>query len=186
MREILKRERMKQKLTQQELADKAGISRVHYTQIENASNKKNPSLEVALKIKTALGYNSDDLFLYFDISTACNKNAGSIRKKLIEARGSKSQADVAADTGFSQKYISYLELGQKTPSLKSAIKIASYYKRDIEELFSDVFQPYEIHRARYEKPIARTSAARYQICDISSENLIAELKKRGYKVFKEV
>lgn len=62
MREILKRERIKQNLTQKELAEKAGISRVHYTQIENASNNKNPSLEVALKIKLALNYHDDDLF----------------------------------------------------------------------------------------------------------------------------
>lgn len=72
MREILKRERVKQKLTQKELADKAGISRVHYTQIEKASNNKNPSLEVALKIKTALGYGSDDLFLNFDVPNENN------------------------------------------------------------------------------------------------------------------
>lgn len=50
MRGILKKERVRQKLTQKALADKAGISRVHYTQIENSSNNKNPSLEVAIKI----------------------------------------------------------------------------------------------------------------------------------------
>lgn len=71
MREILKRERVKQNLTQKELADKAGISRVHYTQIENASNNKNPSLEVALKIKRALNYDDDNLFLLSDVP---NKN----------------------------------------------------------------------------------------------------------------
>lgn len=37
MRAILKKERIKNKLTQQELANKVGISRVHYTQIENNS-----------------------------------------------------------------------------------------------------------------------------------------------------
>lgn len=68
MREILKKERMRQKLTQKELAAKAGISRVHYTQIENSSNNKNPSLEVAIKIKQALHYSNDDLFLITDTS----------------------------------------------------------------------------------------------------------------------
>lgn len=67
MREILKRERIRQNLTQKEIADKAGISRVHYTQIENASNNKNPSLEVALKIKRALNYDNDDLFLLSNV-----------------------------------------------------------------------------------------------------------------------
>jgi len=71
MREVLKRERIKRHMTQKELADKAGISRVHYTQIENASNNKNPSLEVPIKIKQALNYKKDDLFL---ISNVPNKN----------------------------------------------------------------------------------------------------------------
>lgn len=60
MRKKLKDERKKQKLTQQELANKVGISRVHYTQIEN--NSKNPSLSVALSIKKVLNYAGDDLF----------------------------------------------------------------------------------------------------------------------------
>lgn len=72
MRGILKRERVRQKLTQKALADKAGISRVHYTQIENSSNNKNPSLEVAIKIKQALNYSNDDLFLITDASNEDN------------------------------------------------------------------------------------------------------------------
>lgn len=75
MREILKRERIKNNLTQQELADKADISRVHYTQIENASHNKNPSLDVALKIKRALHYEKDDLFL---VASVPNKNKVSL------------------------------------------------------------------------------------------------------------
>lgn len=61
VRSILKEERIKNNLTQQELANKVGISRVHYTQIEN--NNKKPSLDVALSIKKVLNYKSDDLFL---------------------------------------------------------------------------------------------------------------------------
>ena len=67
MRSILKKERLKNNLTHQELADKAGISRVHYTQIENNSNNKKPSLDVALSIKRALNYDGDDLFLVEDV-----------------------------------------------------------------------------------------------------------------------
>lgn len=63
MREKLKNERKKNNLTQQELADLVGISRVHYTQIENNSNNKKPSLDVAISIKKVLGYEGDDLFL---------------------------------------------------------------------------------------------------------------------------
>lgn len=67
MREVLKQERLKHNYTQQELAEKAGISRVHYTQIENCSNNKSPSLNVAIRIKNALNYKGDDLFLISDV-----------------------------------------------------------------------------------------------------------------------
>lgn len=73
MREILKRERIRHHLTQQELAEKVGISRVHYTQIENAYQNKNPSLEVALKIKQVLDYHDDDLF-----SITCVPNGSNV------------------------------------------------------------------------------------------------------------
>ncbi|MBR1740263.1 MAG: helix-turn-helix domain-containing protein [Lachnospiraceae bacterium] len=68
MRVKLKSVRKEQNLTQQELANIVGISRVHYTQIENSANK-NPSLEVALRIKKALNYCGDDLFLISDVPT---------------------------------------------------------------------------------------------------------------------
>ena len=62
-----------------------------------------------------------------------------MRQELIEARGERTQVNVANEIGISQKYLSKLELGQRTPSLKLAIKIASYYKRSVEYLFPDIF-----------------------------------------------
>ena len=62
-----------------------------------------------------------------------------MRTTLIEARGKRTQMDVANEMGISQKYLSKLELGQRTPSLKIAIKIASYYKSSVEVLFPDIF-----------------------------------------------
>lgn len=62
-----------------------------------------------------------------------------MRQELIEARGERTQVNVASEIGISQKYLSKLELGQRTPSLKIAIKIASYYKRSVEYLFPDIF-----------------------------------------------
>ena len=47
--------------TQQTFSDKLGISRSHYAQIE--SGEKNPSLKLSLKIKGALNYEYDDIFL---------------------------------------------------------------------------------------------------------------------------
>ncbi len=62
-----------------------------------------------------------------------------MRNALIEARGKKTQMDTSLGIGISQKYLSKLELGQRTPSLKIAIKIASYYQKSVEELFPDIF-----------------------------------------------
>lgn len=62
-----------------------------------------------------------------------------MRKTLIDARGIRTQMDVSTEIGISQKYLSKLELGQRTPSLKVAIKIASYYKESVESLFPDIF-----------------------------------------------
>ena len=62
-----------------------------------------------------------------------------MRNTLIEARGKKTQMYASSEIGISQKYLSKLELGQRTPSLKIAIKIASYYKKSVEELFPDIF-----------------------------------------------
>ncbi len=64
-----------------------------------------------------------------------------MRNTLIKARGERTQTDVATEMGISQKYLSKLELGQRTPSLKIAIKIASYYKSNVEMLFPDIFSP---------------------------------------------
>lgn len=65
-----------------------------------------------------------------------------MRNALIKARGVKTQTDVSAEIGISQKYLSKLELGQRTPSLKIAVKIAAYYERSVENLFPDIFLPH--------------------------------------------
>lgn len=62
-----------------------------------------------------------------------------MRKALIEARGNKTQVNVSAELGISQKYLSKLELGQRTPSMKIAIRLSSYYKVSLERLFPDIY-----------------------------------------------
>ena len=59
-----------------------------------------------------------------------------MRKALVEARGNKTQVNVSAELGISQKYLSKLELGQRTPS---AIRLSSYYKMSLEKLFPDIY-----------------------------------------------
>ncbi len=46
--------------TDKQAADLAGISRSYYTLVE--TGMRTPSLPMALRIKKALGYHSDDLF----------------------------------------------------------------------------------------------------------------------------
>jgi len=61
MRTNLKRQRQKLGLTQAEVANKVGIARTSYTNIENGN--KNPSLKIALKIKEIFNIKNDDIFL---------------------------------------------------------------------------------------------------------------------------
>ncbi|WP_324824298.1 helix-turn-helix transcriptional regulator [Sinanaerobacter sp. ZZT-01] len=60
MRRVLQNLRKKLGYTQAEAACKAGISRSHYTKIENG--QREPSLTYAIKIKKAFNYYNDDLF----------------------------------------------------------------------------------------------------------------------------
>lgn len=62
-----------------------------------------------------------------------------IRQNLITARGEKTQLEVSKNLGISQKYLSKLELGQRTPSANLLARITEYYKKPLEELFPDVF-----------------------------------------------
>lgn len=61
----LKNIRQKKKLSQKSLADKAGISRVHLTQIENG--KAIPSISVARKIADALNCEIETIFFEKDV-----------------------------------------------------------------------------------------------------------------------
>lgn len=66
MRSRLKDIRLMCGMTQQEVATAAKIERVTYTNIELGN--KNPSFAVAARIKKALGYHDDDIFLDMDVS----------------------------------------------------------------------------------------------------------------------
>lgn len=73
MRVKLKKIREEKNLTQQEVADRAGISRTTYTNIELGN--KNPSFEVARNIKCALGERDDDIFLNKNVPNRNQKPA---------------------------------------------------------------------------------------------------------------
>lgn len=60
MRVKLQKIRASKGFNQTSFSKFVGCSRSHYAQVENGD--KYPSLRLAIKIKTALGYNNDDLF----------------------------------------------------------------------------------------------------------------------------
>ena len=62
-----------------------------------------------------------------------------MRKNLINARGEKSQQDVAEDIGISQKTLSALERGYRNPSVDLMKKLQTYYKVSMTILFDDIF-----------------------------------------------
>ncbi|TCO53910.1 MULTISPECIES: helix-turn-helix transcriptional regulator [Thermoanaerobacteraceae] len=65
MRYYLKKARKQAGLTQAEIAKKVGIARTSYTNIELGI--KNPSFDVATKIKKVLNVNDDNIFLNIDV-----------------------------------------------------------------------------------------------------------------------
>ena len=62
-----------------------------------------------------------------------------MRSNLINARGERSQQDVAEDIGISQKTLSALERGYRNPSVDLMKKLQTYYKVSMTILFDDIF-----------------------------------------------
>ena len=73
MRGKLRSVRIQRGMTQKEAANAAEIARVTYTNIELGN--KNPSFLVAARIKRAMGYFDDDIFLLND---APNRNNSTV------------------------------------------------------------------------------------------------------------
>lgn len=60
-----------------------------------------------------------------------------IKKRLVELRGEKSQAQVAKDLGISDSAISAYEQGDRIPRDEVKIRIANYYGVTVESIFFD-------------------------------------------------
>lgn len=60
-----------------------------------------------------------------------------MKNKLKEYREKKqlSQTELAYKTGVSQRYIAFLEAGQRTPSLKLASRIALVLNSKVDRIF---------------------------------------------------
>lgn len=66
MRQKLFEARKSANLTHEDMAEKLGISRAHYTHIELGT--RNPSLEIAIEIAKVLNRSLDEIFLSSDVS----------------------------------------------------------------------------------------------------------------------
>lgn len=62
-----------------------------------------------------------------------------MRNNLIEARGGKSQQEVADDLKISQKTLSAIERGYRNPSVDLMKKLQAYYGISMIKLFEDIF-----------------------------------------------
>ncbi len=61
------------------------------------------------------------------------------RNKLIELRNNKQlkQRQVAEVCGITTSYYGMIELGNRTPTLEIAMKIADFFETTVENIFSD-------------------------------------------------
>lgn len=63
-----------------------------------------------------------------------------MREKLIQARGTRTQEEVATELDISQKTLSSLERGYRNPSVYLMKKIQNYYGISMIILFEDIFK----------------------------------------------
>lgn len=56
-------------------------------------------------------------------------------RRLVELRGDRSQASVAADLRISVSALSSYETGQRIPRDEVKVRIAKYYHRDVPYIF---------------------------------------------------
>lgn len=126
MRYYLKKARKEAGLTQAEIAKKVGIARTSYTNIELGI--KNPSFDVATKIKRVLRVNNDDIFLNINVPKG-NKNSN-----YKNSKGSDLMKVAIVKTTISRKK---LMTGEFTPDSE---EIIGYEEVDEEEFYRPLVQ----------------------------------------------
>ena len=58
-----------------------------------------------------------------------------MKNNLRKLRGCRSQAEIASKIGITQAHYGYIENGERIPSLPIAIKLATFFKVKIEDIF---------------------------------------------------
>ena len=124
MRDILKEQRKNRKMTQAEIANKAGISRSEYTNIEIGIRE--PSFALALKLKEILGYRDDDLFMKCGAADEKKRNSVNVGEKICAARKAQhmTQKELGKKLGISQQAVNQFENGKSGINLKTLENIA--------------------------------------------------------------
>lgn len=163
----IKKYRKEKKLTQQQLADAIGKSKSIIEKYE-ADKIENHSFVVLKSIADILDINISDL-----LDEKFDKEEKNIilGQKIREIRKSKkiSSKELGDFVGVSEQAISQYERGLRNIPLENLIKISKALRVTISELTENKYSIYEI------EPIE---------C-LSDSELIKELLKRGYRVFKE-
>ena len=72
---------------------------------------------------------------YSTISTQEKGGVGMNKLKAFRKERKLTQTELAARSGISQRYIAFIESGDRTPSLNSALRIADVLGRSVEEIF---------------------------------------------------
>ena len=104
------------------------------------------------------------------------------RFKACRERLGLTQEELAARTGLSVQYISYVERGKRFPRYDKMVLLLNELKISADEVFCDVVDKFMEHRASYlsEKLFALPSDEKENILDLC-ELLIQQAEKRNTK-----
>ena len=75
------------------------------------------------------------------------------RELLIKLRGKKSQAKLAKELGISQQFLSFIEIGKRTPNIKTMKNLEEYFDVPMQQLFPDVFMSSNTTKCDYSKNV---------------------------------
>jgi len=112
LREKISRLRKNKRITQAELAELAGISRVSYTYFENGTTDK-LSLDAAIGIAKALGVSFNELYEIEDINNEARKLKSeneALKEKIAGLEELKKMADTLYGSSAELKHIGTMEL----------------------------------------------------------------------------
>ena len=126
------------KMTQEELADKSGVSRGTISALENGS-MRNTTSKTLLKLAQALNTSVDRIFftetVYPTTHTRKGDDCMNLGRRLKKLRGGRSGDEVASELGISASSLRMYETNQRTPRDSVKMKMANYFGLTVQDLF---------------------------------------------------